>query len=93
MAEKPHALCDHAVCDHAVCDHAVCDHAVCDHAVCDHAATRPLYSYIYIYAYDSPYNVVVVSCGDVRTESRSAGVDTVQAQGWLVVEREQAFAE
>ena len=54
-------------------------------------ATRPLYSYIY--AYDSPYHVVVVSCGDVRTESRSAGVDTVQAQGWSVVEREQAFAE
>ena len=47
----------------------------------------------YIYAYDSPYHVVVVSCGDVRTESRSAGVDTVQAQGWSVVEREQAFAE
>ena len=52
---------------------------------------RPLYSYIY--AYDSPYDVVVVSCEDVRTESRSAGVDTVQAQGWSVVEREQAFAE
>ena len=34
-----------------------------------------------LYAYNSPYNVVVASCGDVRTESRSAGVDTVQAQG------------
>ena len=37
--------------------------------------------------------MVVVTCGDVDTESHSAGVDTVQAQGWSVVEREQAFAE
>ena len=43
-------------------------------------------------AYDSPlktHSVVVVSCGDVHTESGSAGVDTVQAQGWSVVERKQ----
>ena len=32
-------------------------------------------------------------CGDVHTESHSAGGDTVQAQGWSFVEREQAFAE
>ena len=38
------------------------------------------------------HSVVVVSCGDVHTESHSAGVDTVQAQGWSVVEREQPFA-
>ena len=31
---------------------------------------------------------MVVSCGDFHTESRSADVGTVQAQGWLVVERE-----
>ena len=37
--------------------------------------------------------MVVVSCGDVHTESHSAGADTVQAQGRSVVEREQAFAE
>ena len=37
--------------------------------------------------------MVVVSCGDVRTESRSAGVETVQAQGRSVVERKQVFAE
>ena len=37
--------------------------------------------------------MVVVSCGDVRSESHSAGVVTVQAQGWSVVEREQPFAE
>ena len=37
--------------------------------------------------------MVVVSCEDVRTESHSAGVDTVQVQGWSVVEREQEFAE
>ena len=39
------------------------------------------------------HSVVVVSCGDVHTESGSAGVDTVQAQGWSVVERKQAVAE
>ena len=39
------------------------------------------------------HSVVVVLCGDVHTESHSAGVDTVQAQGWSVVEREQPFAE
>ena len=39
------------------------------------------------------HSVVVVSCGDVHTESRSAGIDTVEAQGWSVVEREQAFTE
>ena len=37
--------------------------------------------------------MVVVSCGDVHSESHSAGGDTVQAQGWSVVEREQPFAE
>ena len=37
--------------------------------------------------------MVAVSCGDVHTQSGSAGVDTIQAQGWSVVEREQAFAE
>ena len=37
--------------------------------------------------------MVVVSCGDVRMERRSAGVETVQAQGWSVVERKQEFAE
>ena len=37
--------------------------------------------------------MVVVVCGDVHTESHSAGVDTIQAQGWSFVEREQAFAE
>ena len=36
---------------------------------------------------------MVVSCGDVHMESRSADVGTVQTQGWLVVEREQAFVE
>ena len=40
----------------------------------------PIYLIYNIHAYDSPYNVVVDSCGDVRTESRSAGVDTVQAK-------------
>ena len=47
-------------------------------------------------AYDSPsktHSVVVVSCGDVHTESGSAGVDNVQAQRRSVVERKQAFAE
>ena len=52
-------------------------------------------------AYDSlqkTHSVVVVSCGAVhtkhiRTEGGLAGVDTVQAQGWSVVERKQAFAE
>ena len=39
------------------------------------------------------HTVVVVLCGDVHTESQSAGVDTVQAQGWSFVERERAFAE
>ena len=39
------------------------------------------------------HSVVVVSCGDVHTESHSAGVDTVHAQGWSVVEREHPFAE
>ena len=34
--------------------------------------------------------MVVVPCGDVRMERRS---ETVQAQGWSVVERKQAFAE
>ena len=34
---------------------------------------------------------MVVSCGDVHTQSRSADVGTVQARGWLVVERERAF--
>ena len=51
-------------------------------------ATRPLYSYIY--AYDSPYNVVIVimwRCPYGELFSR------LQAQGWSVVEREQAFAE
>ena len=46
--------------------------------------------------YVSPWkthSVVVVSCGDVHTESHSAGVETVQAHRWSVVEREQAFAE
>ena len=41
-------------------------------------------------AYDSPsktHSVVVVSCGDVHTESGSAGVDNVQAQRRSVVER------
>ena len=47
----------------------------------------------YVYAYDSLHRVVVVSCGDVYTESCFAGVDTVQAQGWSVVEREQAVVE
>ena len=37
--------------------------------------------------------MVVVSCGDDHTESGSAGIDTIQAQGWSVVERKQAFAE
>ena len=37
--------------------------------------------------------MVVVLCGDVHTETYSAGGDTVQAQGWSFVEREQAFAE
>ena len=37
--------------------------------------------------------MVVVLCGDVHTESHSAGVDNVQAQGWSFVEREQAFDE
>ena len=37
--------------------------------------------------------MVVVSCGDIHPESHSAGVDTIQAQGWSVVEREQPFAE
>ena len=37
--------------------------------------------------------MVVVSCADVHTEIGSAGVDTVQAQGWSVVERRRAFAE
>ena len=37
--------------------------------------------------------MVVVLCGDVHTETHSAGVDTVQAQGWSFVEREQAFDE
>ena len=37
--------------------------------------------------------MVVVSCDYVRMESHSAGIDTVQVQGWSVVEREQAFAE
>ena len=50
-------------------------------------ATWPLYSTV------KTHSVVVVSCGDVHTESGSAGVDTVQAQGWSVVERKQAFAE
>ena len=39
------------------------------------------------------HSVVVVSRGDVHTESGSAAVDTVQAQGWSVVARKQAFAE
>ena len=39
------------------------------------------------------HSVVVVSCGNVHTERHSAGVDTVQVQGWSVVEREQPFAE
>ena len=34
--------------------------------------------------------MVVVLCGDVHTESQSAGIDTVQAQGWSFVERERA---
>ena len=37
--------------------------------------------------------MVVVSRDDVHTESRLAGIDTVQVQGWSVVEREQAFVE
>ena len=32
---------------------------------------------------------MVVFCGDVHTQSRSADVGTVQARGWLVVERER----
>ena len=43
-----------------------------------------------VVAYDSllkTHNVVAVSCGDVHTESGSAGVDTVQVQEWSVVER------
>ena len=36
---------------------------------------------------------MVVSCGDFHTESRSADVGTVQAQGWLVVERERALVD
>ena len=44
-------------------------------------ATRPLYSYIYVRTIHR------------ISESRSAGVETVQAQGWSVVERKQAFAE
>ena len=36
---------------------------------------------------------MVVFCGDVHTQSRSADVGTVQARGWLVVERERAFVE
>ena len=36
---------------------------------------------------------MVVLCRDVHTESHSAGVDTVKAQGWSFVEREKAFAE
>ena len=36
---------------------------------------------------------MVVLCGDVHTESQSAGVDTVQAPGWSFVERERAYAE
>ena len=47
----------------------------------------------YVYAYDSLHRVVVVSCGDVYTKSCFAGVDTVQAQGRSVVEREQAVVE
>ena len=39
------------------------------------------------------HSAVVVSRGDVHTESGSAAVDTVQAQGWSVVARKQAFAE
>ena len=39
------------------------------------------------------HSVVGVSCGDVYTESCSAGIDTIQVQGWSVVEREQAFIE
>ena len=39
------------------------------------------------------HSMVVVLCGDVHTESHSAGVDTVQAHRWSVVAREQAFAE
>ena len=38
-------------------------------------------------------HTVVVSCGDVHTESHSGGVDNVQAQEWSFVEREQAFDE
>ena len=37
--------------------------------------------------------MVVVSRGDVYTESCLAGVDTVPVQGWSVVEREQAVVE
>ena len=36
---------------------------------------------------------MVVCCGDVHTESRSADVGTVQAQGRLAVERERAFVD
>ena len=51
-------------------------------------------SYIYVRTVERrKHSVVVVSCGDVHSESHSAGVDTVQAQGWSVVEREQPFAE
>ena len=39
-----------------------------------------------ICAYDSPYSVAAVSCGDVGSESRSAGDNSVQPQGWSVVE-------
>ena len=50
---------------------------------------------VYIWAYVYRRKRIawwLVSCGDVHTESHSAGVDTVQA-GWSVVEREQALAE
>ena len=36
---------------------------------------------------------IVVSCRDVHMGNHSADVGTIQAQEWLVVEREQAFVE
>ena len=38
-------------------------------------------------------SVVDVSCKHVHTESRSAGINTVQVQGWLIVEGERAFVD